>query len=185
MVCIGIQAALLVVPSLLYVVYVQVWHRDQVLWELWMPIAFVCSCALSGDRCFRQLRRRGLCEYYRTSVAPIAEKLLAYGGPALGALSLTLGAAHYSRLTGIPLPDIALAAWIIGLAFVVPLDAAALIDERPVSVILSAFVPWAFCVAYPAYMFLRRGTKRWYGYLAIMSIALTLVGLVLSGDVQS
>jgi hypothetical protein len=100
-------------------------------------------------------------------------------GIVLGSLSLGFGMAHYFGVRGVPSVDILLASWIIALAIVVPVDAAGLLEERMLILFLSALTPWAFVVAYPAYLFIRPRTGRYRAYLAIVSIVLTLVGFIL------
>jgi hypothetical protein len=175
-VVLAIQTAILLLPSVCYIVYAQSFHRGQFLWELPMAPLFLATCALSGACCHRQLRQANLHQHYAQTMALGMGRLLVVLGLVLGLLTLASALAHTFRPLPVPLPECLLAGWILMLAVVVPVDAAGLFDQRRMAMFLAAITPWAFCIAYPLYIWARPDHSRLSVTFAILAVVLTLTG---------
>ena len=175
----AVRVVLLLVPSVVYIAYVDTFHPGEMLWEIWYVPFFLGSCALNGTVCWSRFSIAGLRMAYQESTACVTEKILVRISLAFGSVAIIFGMYNFLQPVAVATLPALLALWILTLAVLVPIDAAGLFAKRSEVIVFSAITPWAFVIMYPVYVFSRPGRNRASGYFALASVVMLMGGWVL------
>ena len=175
MVTVEVLSVILIVA---YTTYAQTCHGDEVLWDAGVLFGFLGTCEFNGHYCWMRFKRRDLQQVYQCTARRVVRTTLVAVGVVLGVASMVFGGANVLWPTSSQSLPTILAAWLIVLAVLVPLDAAGSFIRRD-ALLWATVTPWCFCAMYPTYLFLWPEKGHRSGYMAVVSIVFTLVGWIL------
>ena len=92
---VAVISALVLLPGVLFTVFVATFHEDELVWEIWLVPAWIASCCLAGLLSSWRFNVDQLQQAYKDSVAPAMETVFVLVGVTLGIAALVVGLASF------------------------------------------------------------------------------------------